>query len=404
MLALISFDEVLSVMTKAFAPLQGAEEVVPLNAACGRILSQDICATEYVPSFARSSVDGYAVMAADTFGSSDSIPAILPVQEHILMGEEAHFTLQRGQCASIPTGGALPDGADAIQMIEYTDDYGDNTVGILKAVAPGQHVILKGDDVHPGKKVLTAGTQLHHKDIGVLAALGICHVPVKQRFKVGLIATGDELVEVHEKPNNAQVRSINCTMLAAMLATLGAEAVPYGILKDDEALLFHTLKDAVNTCDMVLISGGSSVGLKDVTSRVIEAQGDLLFHGIALKPGKPTILGKVGEKPVFGLPGHPVAVFFVMLTVVQKLLSHITGHICHTPTVQAILTESVVANDGRTQFVPATLHHHGQDLMAEPIRNKSGLITTLAAADGYFIIPQDCEGFAKNAQVTLYLF
>ncbi len=404
MLALTSLDDIASLMTEAFAPAQTREEMVPLLQACGRILAQDIYATEYVPSFARSSVDGYALMAADTFGCSDSIPAILPIQAHIRMGEETHILLQKGHCASIPTGGALPEGADAIQMIEYIDDYGDNTVGILKAVAPGQHIILKGDDVHPGKRVLSAGAYLKHKDIGVLAALGICHVPVAARFKVGLIATGDELVDIDETPNNAQVRSVNCSLLTAMLTSMGLEAVPYGILKDDEALLHATLEKAAAHCDMVLISGGSSVGVKDVTSTVIATQGELLFHGIAMKPGKPTILGKVQQKPVFGLPGHPVAVFFVMLMVVQKLLAHLTGMTRHQASVQARVTESVVANDGRTQCVPAALHHDGDEIQAIPIRNKSGLITTLAGADGYFIIPQDCEGIAKNTQVTLYLF
>ncbi len=407
MFILKSMEEAFRSIEENFSLLQQETkdyENVSLLDAKGRLLAQDIYAHEYVPSFHRSSVDGYAVRAADTFGSSDSIPAMLPVQAHILMGEEPQFTLAAGSCAGIATGGALPEGADAVQMVEYTEDYGDGTVGILKAVAPQQHLVFKGDDVYPGKLLLKAGTCISPKDIGALAALGIGELSVRKKIRVGIITTGDELVNIDEKPNNAQVRTVNTSLLASLVAQFGEDFITYGIIRDKEELLQAAVAKASAECDVVLISGGSSVGVKDVTSEVIASQGEVFFHGVALKPGKPTIFGRINDKPVFGLPGHPVAVFFVTLSLVYHLLERLTGRKFHTAHTQALLSESVEANHGRTQFVPVTLVEENGHAIAQPIRNKSGLITTLTGAQGYFIIPQECEGFAKNTSVTVHLF
>ncbi len=404
MFALKTLQEAYDIITKNFNLLEVETETVPLLEAKGRQFAKDIYATEYVPSFNRSSVDGYALIASDTFGSSDSIPAILNIQENILMGEEVHFTLNKSFCAAIPTGGAVPEGADAIQMIEYTEDYGDNTIGILKAVAPGQHIILKGDDVHPNKFLFKAGARISSKDIGALSALGIGQVEVKRQILVGIIATGDELVEIHEKPNNAQVRCVNSALLQALMHDFGVKSKSYGIIKDSEQILQNTVAQAVKECDVVLISGGSSVGVKDVTSNVIASQGEVFFHGVALKPGKPTIMGKIGHIPVLGLPGHPVAVFFVTLSIVYHVLEVLSGMKKHNTQTLATLSESVEANHGRAQFVPVTIEEKDGQNIAHPIRNKSGLITTLASAHGYFIIPQDCEGYAKQTKVTIYIF
>ncbi len=403
MFVLKSLQEAYDIIEKNFNLLSADSESVTLLQAHGRQFAKDIYAAEYVPSFNRSSVDGYALIASDTFGSSDSIPSILSIQEQILMGKEVHFDLQKGACASIPTGGAVPNGADAVQMIEYTENYGDSTIGVLKAVAPGQHIILKGDDVYPDKLVFRAGASISSKDIGALSALGIENVDVKKQLTVGIIATGDELVEVHEKPNNAQVRCVNSNLLQSLVMNFGAKPKAYGIIKDNEEVLHATLAKAALECDIVLISGGSSVGVKDVTSNVIAAQGEILFHGVALKPGKPTIMGKINNIPVVGLPGHPVAVFFVTLTIVYKVLEILCGKTFCAPQVQACISESVEANHGRMQFVPVLLESNGQ-FVAYPIRNKSGLITTLSSAHGYFVIPQDCEGYAKDTVVTVYTF
>lgn len=396
-------EEVLRLIEKEFKPL-GQTESVPLSAALGRVLAEPITAQEYVPDFDRSTVDGYACRAADTFGCSDAIPAILNLAGEVLMGQGADFALSRDSCIYVPTGGAIPKGADCAVMIEYTEDYGDGTVGIMKPGAPGMNLIFRGDDVFPGKEILPAGRVLTAQDIGALAAIGRISVPAARRVKVGVISTGDELVPPDKTPGPGQVRDVNSPLLTAMLEAFGAEAVSYGIVVDDEALLRRKMQDAVRDCDAVILSGGSSVGVKDAACRIIESMGELLLHGIAIKPGKPTILGKTGNKPLIGLPGHPVAACFVAQLFVLPLLGRLMGRKQEDFTVTAELTESLGANHGREQINACHLRREGGKLMAAPIRSKSGLITQLAGADGYFIIERDCEGLPRGAQVHVYLY
>ena len=396
-------EEVLCLIHDKFRPVSELTEFVPISAAAGRILSEDIIAEEYVPDFNRSTVDGYAVRAADTFGCSDAIPAILSLQGEIRMGEDAGFALLRENCAYVPTGGALPEGADCAVMLEYTEDYGDGTIGILKPGAPGMNVIFRGDDVYPGKVVLQAGRVLTAQDIGALAAVGKTSVPVSRRLNVGIISTGDELVPPEQKPLPGQVRDVNTALLSALLTEQGAEVHSYGIIVDDEDLLRETVTRAVQECDAVLLSGGSSVGVKDASCRIIESLGELLLHGIALKPGKPTIMGRAGNKPLVGLPGHPVAAFVVARLFVVPLLDRLAGRERPLWSVTAELSESVGANHGRAQVNPCRLLRQDGRVLALPIRSKSGLITQLAGADGFFCIERDCEGLPKGAPVQVYL-
>ena len=396
-------EEVLRLIHDKFRPVSELAESVPLTAAAGRTLSEDIIAEEYVPDFNRSTVDGYAVRAADTFGCSDAIPAILSLQGEIRMGEDAGFALLRENCAYVPTGGALPEGADCAVMLEYTEDYGDGTIGILKPGAPGMNVIFRGDDVYPGKVVLQAGRVLSAQDIGALAAIGRTVVPVQRRLKIGVISTGDELVPPGQKPLPGQVRDVNTALLSALLTEQGAEVHSYGIIVDDEDLLRETVTRAVQECDAVLLSGGSSVGVKDASCRIIESLGELLLHGIALKPGKPTIMGRAGNKPLVGLPGHPVAAFVVARLFMVPLLDRLAGRERPLWSVTAELSESVGANHGRAQVNPCRLLRQDGRVLALPIRSKSGLITQLAGADGFFCIERDCEGLPKGAPVQVYL-
>ena len=396
-------EEVLRLIHDKFRPVSELAESVPLTAAVGRTLSEDIIAEEYVPDFNRSTVDGYAVRAADTFGCSDAIPAILSLQGEIRMGEDAGFALLRENCAYVPTGGALPEGADCAVMLEYTEDYGDGTIGILKPGAPGMNVIFRGDDVYPGKIVLQAGRVLSAQDIGALAAIGRTVVPVQRKLKIGVISTGDELVPPGQKPLPGQVRDVNTALLSALLTEQGAEVHSYGIIVDDEVLLRETVTRAVQECDAVLLSGGSSVGVKDASCRIIESLGELLLHGIALKPGKPTIMGRAGNKPLVGLPGHPVAAFVVARLFMVPLLDRLAGRERPLWSVTAELSESVGANHGRAQVNPCRLLRQDGRVLALPIRSKSGLITQLAGADGFFCIERDCEGLPKGAPVQVYL-
>ena len=393
-------EEVLALIQEEFTSVATAE-IVALGAAMGRILAEDIAAEEYVPDFDRSTVDGYAVRARDTFGCTDAIPAILPLQGEVLMGQGAAFPLQTEACVAVPTGGALPQGADSVVMVEYTEDYGDGTIGITKSAAPGQNMIFRGDDVHPGKVILKKGRILSSQDIGALAAIGRVQVPVVKKLTVGVISTGDELVPPEATPAAGQVRDVNSPMLEAMLQRFGVEVINYGIVIDDEAKLSAVVTQAVSQCDAVLLSGGSSVGVKDAACRIIESMGSLLLHGIAIKPGKPTILGKAGCKPLVGLPGHPVAAYFITKLFVLPLLSQLMGRTDARYTVTAKITESVSANHGRAQYHCCQLFYKDGQLYAHPIRGKSGLITTLAGADGYFCIDRDCEGLPQNAPIQV---
>ena len=393
-------EEVLALIEGEFVPV-AETELVSLGAAMGRILAEDIAATEYVPDFDRSTVDGYAVRARDTFGCSDAIPAILPVQGEVFMGEGAEFALNPEECVAVPTGGAVPKGADSVVMIEFTEDYGDGTIGVGKSVAPGQNMIFRGDDVFPGKVILKKGRVLSSQDIGALAAIGRVQVPVVKKLTVGVISTGDELVPPEVTPAPGQVRDVNSPMLEAMLGAFGVNVVNYGIVIDNEAQLREMVEKAVAECDTVLLSGGSSVGVKDAACRIIESMGSLLLHGIAIKPGKPTILGKTGRKALVGLPGHPVAAYFITKLFVLPLLSRLMDKKQESYTVTAKVTENIGANHGRAQYQCCRLERKDGELFASPIRGKSGLITTLAGADGYFCIDRDCEGLPKFAEIQV---
>ena len=393
-------EEVLALIETEFAPV-ALTEYVSLTAAMGRVLAEDIAATEFVPDFDRSTVDGYAVRARDTFGCTDAIPAILPLQGEVLMGEGAEFQLNPEECVAVPTGGAVPQGADSVVMVEYTEDYGDGTIGISKSAAPGQNMIFRGDDVYPGKVILEKGRVLSSQDIGALAAIGRVQVPVVKKITVGVISTGDELVPPEVVPGPGQVRDVNSPMLEAMLNAFGVHVINYGIVIDNEALLAEKVTKAVAECDAVLLSGGSSVGVKDAACRIIESMGSLLLHGIAIKPGKPTILGKAGVKPLAGLPGHPVAAYFVTKLFILPLLGRLMGRDMTGYTVTAKITESVSANHGRAQYHCCRLERRDGQLYAYPIRGKSGLITTLAGADGWFCIDRDCEGLPQGAEIQV---
>ena len=393
-------EEVLALIETEFEKI-AQSETVSLADAMGRVLAEDIAATEYVPDFNRSTVDGYAVSSKDTFGCTDAIPAILTLQGEVLMGQGADTALQADSCIAVPTGGAVPEGADAVVMIEFTEDYGDGTIGVLKSVAPGQNMIFRGDDVYPGKPILEKGRVLSSQDIGALAAIGRTWVPVVKKLTIGVISTGDELVPPEQLPGPGQVRDVNSPMLEAMLGAYGVRVINYGIVIDDEDLLREKVEKAAEECDAVLLSGGSSVGVKDAACRIIESMGKLLLHGIAIKPGKPTILGKAGRKPLVGLPGHPVAAYFITKLFVLPLLSKLMGRKQAAYTTTAKITENISSNHGRAQYHCCRLERKEGELYAYPIRGKSGLITTLAGADGYFCIDRDCEGLPKFAQIQV---
>ena len=393
-------EEVTEIIKQHFSHINAESETVKTPDALGRVLSTDIISDENVPGFNRSTVDGFAVLASDTFGCSDSIPAVLTVVGEVLMGESADHQLTPGTCVIVSTGGDIPSGTNAVIMLEHTEDYGSGMVGIHKPAAPGNNVIFKGDDVSTGDVVLQEGIVLTPHDIGILSSLGLREVNVKIEPTIGIISTGDELVSPYKVPERGQVRDVNTQMLQAAVKRFGAHGKVYGIIKDDEEELREVVLSAARTCDIVLISGGSSAGARDLTAHIIETEGELLLHGIAMKPGKPTILGIIKSKPIFGLPGHPVAAYLVTELFVRPLITMQMGAKIKQYTTKAKLAEAISSNHGREEYIAVRL----VDGIAYPVRGKSGLITSLTGVDGYICVPRDCEGLAKDTDVIVKFF
>jgi molybdopterin molybdotransferase len=400
MLTVKSIDEVQEIIRDRFASLRMPAEPIALEFALGRCLAEPLIAGEHVPDFNRSTVDGYAVIASDIFGCSEAIPALLTLTGEIAMGEHASLQLVKGQCAYVHTGSELPNHADAVVMLENAEDFADGTIAINKPVAPGANLIFRGDDVKPGQQVLPAGRRLNASDIGSLAALGITTLNVFQSPHVAILSTGDELVATGEPLSLGKIRDVNAPMLSAAVIEAGGTPKFYGILADDENLIQETMAAAIPDCDLLLISGSTSVGIKDAVPKVISHLGELLVHGVAAKPGKPTIVGAIHSKPVFGLPGNPLAAYFMFHLFVRPLLYHLQGASVREDSVQAVLTRAVSSNQGREEFIQVRL----KDGTADPIPAKSGLITSLAAANGFIRIPRDTEGLPQGALVKVFKF
>lgn len=403
MLSVKTPAEVIEIINKNFDAWQDSEDV-SLLAALGRTLAEDIISDSFIPDFTRSTVDGFAVISNDTFGCSESIPSILSITETIKMGSMPQKTLQKACCAKIPTGGALPQNADAVVMLEYTEDYKDGSVGILKSVAPGSNVIYRGDDVKPGEVLLKKGHIISVHDIGSLAALGIRTVKVADKLKIGIISTGNELIPSNEKPKDGQIRNVNSDVLAAFALENNCKFIDFGIIKDEATLLSNVIDKALKECSIVLVSGGSSAGEKDYTANIIKSKGELLLHGIAIKPGKPTILGKVDNKAIFGLPGHPLASFFVAKIFVQALINKMLGLEKNIYSIKAILTENIASNHGRAQYGGVKLFKVDGTLYATPVHSKSGLITTIAQTEGYYVIDCECEGIKAGSEIEVFTY
>lgn len=402
MLEVVSPSQAHALIADSFSTYRTPEELIPTKELLGRILARDVESTEYLPPFDRSSVDGYALYASDSFGASDAFPAILPVAGSIMMGEAPLQVCKKGSCWAIPTGGALPEGADAVVMIEHTEDYGDGSIGVLKAVAPGENMLFKGDEVSPGSRVISAGTKLkpHHK--GALDALGIDSLLVSSRPVVGVISTGDELIAPSEMPKPGQIRDVNAGLLEAGLREAQAQVKHYGIVKDEASALRQVMEYACVECDLIMLSGGSSVGEKDAAFEVLDALGEVLFHGIAMKPGKPTLAASCQGVPVFGLPGHPVAAYFVFLLYVRPLIASLQGGTYEPLTKIARLELPIPSNHGRAEYVPVTCRQDEKGrLLASPLFTKSGLISLLAQSDGFIEIARDSEGLAKGAEILV---
>jgi molybdopterin molybdotransferase len=375
----------------------------------GSTLSNPIISTENVPSFNRSTVDGYAVISQDTFGASETMPTRLKNIGEVKMGSNENIKINPDETVYIPTGGRLPQNCDGVVMVEYTENCDDGYIYIEKSCAPGNNIIFSGDDIKEGEIVLAKGTKLGTQDIGALAALGFSEVDVYDKVKVGIISTGDELVDINSKISGSNIRDINSYSLYSSIVTHGGKPHIYGIVHDDFDSIFNMAKKALAENDIVLISGGSSVGTKDETFNVINALGKpgVFVHKIAVKPGKPTIIGKVGEKAVVGLPGHPGSAYVIFNIFVKRIIDCMYGVAVNnnsTPTFYAKMSTNYSSNTGREEFLPVILKNEGTDIIAEPVNSKSGLITQFIKANAYIRIPRLCEGLNSGDIVEVHRF
>lgn len=384
----------------------GSEKVSILN-ALGRLLDEDLVSDSDIPAFHRSSVDGYAVKAKDTFGASESMPCQLNIVGEVRMGEKPGFTIKSDTAAYIPTGGELPEGADSVVMVEYTEDFGDGDIFINKPAAPGNGLVYRGDDVRQGSVVLKKGQKLRSQDIGMMAALGYEEVLVRKKLRIGIISTGDEVVPIGATPTGAQVRDINSYAVYASALRMGLDPVLLGIVRDGFDEINETVRRAMEACDIVVVSGGSSMGTKDVTVKVIDSLGEpgVLVHGIAVKPGKPTILGRVGTKAVIGLPGHPASAYVIFNVFVRRLVEVMEGRSGSLEeSVRAEMDTNYPSNQGREEYLSVTLYEKDGKAYASPVFGKSGMISTLTTSHGYIHISRGSEGVSRGQMVDVMVF
>jgi len=387
-------------------------EQVLLADGLGRILAEDISAPESLPPFSRSTMDGFAVRAKDTFGCSESEPALLKIAGEIAMGQTGQeISLKAGQAATIWTGGELPGKGDGVVMVEYTHLLDSETVEIFRPVAPGENVIRSGEDFTRNGMVLKKGQRLRPQDLGVLAGLGITAATVVKQPIVAIISTGDELVEPDKPLAPGKIRDINSTTLTALVRECGCVPHTMGIMKDDLDTMRYACQKALEIpADMLLLSGGSSVGRKDFTLKVLEEieGSELLAHGVSIKPGKPTILARKGNTALFGLPGHVGSAIVVFYLFVLPLLQKLSGAKCSTglQTITAITAEQLPSTIGREDYVRVTIDWDKNSSFprAKPVYGKSGLLNPLVRAEGLLVIDRDVEGLDKGEQAEVLLF
>lgn len=381
-------------------------EEIPLHETPGRILAADIVSDINLPDFMRSTMDGYAVLAQSTFGASEGNPAYLNVKGEVSMGTVPSFTVKTGEAADIPTGGMLPEGTDSVVMIEHTEAIDDATIEVYRSVAPGQHIIEAGEDIKKGESILSVGRKLRSQETGLLAALGKEYVKVYKRPVIGIISTGDEVVPITDIPGQGQIRDINTYTLSGLVKEAGGIPVSFGIVRDDFDDLFEKSSKALAQTDMVLISGGSSVGMRDFTTEVLSSLSDsrILAHGISISPGKPTILARTGNKAFWGLPGHVVSAMVVFAIVVRPFIEQIGGLSPQhekKPKLTAFLSRNISSAQGRVDFIRIRLIRKDGVLWAEPVLGKSGLINTMVKADGMIEIGINTEGLDKGTEVEV---
>lgn len=370
-------------------------ETISLIDSQGRILSKDIYSNEDVPAFNKSTVDGYSVKSSNVNGASETIPVILNGLEEVVMGKEYSNELLDGYCIYTPTGGMVPLGADGVVMIEYSQKLGNETF-IERGVAPGENIIYKGEDIKSGDLLVPKNANLTPEKIGSLAAAGKINIEVYKKLNFSIISTGDEIISNDEDISKGQVRDINTYTLASAIKSFGGHIESLSVARDTLKEITDSIANALKLSDIVILSGGSSVGTKDFTIKAIEKLGgNVLVHGISLKPGKPTILATINNKLVVGLPGHPVSALIVFRALFEEILT------MRKPTsTKLAIGKNVHSTPGRTTYQAVSIE--GETVL--PIYGKSGVISLLSKADGYIVIPSYIEGISSGEVVEVFKF
>jgi molybdopterin molybdotransferase len=386
-------------------------ETVPSVLGRGRVLAEDLFSAVDLPHFHRAAMDGYAVRAKDTFGASQSLPAYFKLAGVVEMGKEATQPLNKGEAIRISTGGMMPPDADSVVMVEYTDETDGGLVEIHRAVSPWQNVIQIGDDIKKGDAVFSQGRRLRAHDLGALTGVGIASIAVHRRPRIALISTGDEIVDAEVEPRPGQVRNINQHSLAGLIEEVGGELRDWGVIGDDRAQLAEAIGAALAWSDAVLLSGGSSMGAKDIALETILsfADSEFIFHGIAIAPGKPTIFARACGKPILGLPGYPVSALVIFDLFGAPMLRRLGGESLDalqrfSRTVRAKLTTNISSQLGREDYVRVVMKADGAGFKATPLPSKSGAIFTLVKADGMVRIGMNQDGLEQGEEVDVILF
>jgi molybdopterin molybdotransferase len=391
-------------------PPVGSETIETVRAR-SRVLAENLYSQVDLPHFHRAAMDGYAVRARDTFGAGASQPAYLKLAGVIEMGKEAIRPLAKGETMRISTGGMLPPESDGVVMVEYTEELSDGTIEIHRGVSPWQNVAQIGDDIQKGAPVFPRGRRLRAHDLGALTGIGLSTLPVFKKPRVALISTGDEIVEADEEPRPGQIRNINQHSLVGLIEECGGELKDLGVVRDDRAALSGALDHALGWADLVLLSGGSSMGAKDIALDAILSfpEAEMIFHGISVSPGKPTIFAQAAGKPILGLPGYPVSALVIFELFAAPLIRKLGGEDAATAcrfhnTTRAVLKTNVASQIGREDYVRVTLESVAGKLYAQPLPSKSGAIFTLVKADGMVRIDLNQEGIEKGEEVEVILF
>lgn len=391
-----------------FSPVREVQDIQIQNAR-DRILALDLYSPEDLPQYSRSCMDGFAVQASDLFGASEFNPVYLECVESIPVNVLPRHSIEKGQCSQLSTGSILPQGADSVVMLEYCNNIAENEIEVRCPLSPGDNVMQRGEDCSFQNPILSRGINIRPQEVGLLAALGFSKVPVFRSPSIGVISTGDELVDIGKRPEPGQIRDVNSCTLHSWILKTNSVPVHYGIVSDNRERLQSVIQRATSSCDMVLISGGSSVGTRDITLQCFQELGEVLVHGVSISPGKPTILADIDCMPVIGLPGQVTSALIVMFVLVLPYIFYLSGETNYffpgySFKKTAELKQNVASKPGREDYVRVYLDQNNFGYcVAYPILGKSGLLYTMVNSDGLIKIPSNMEGLKKGSLVDVFI-